>query len=363
MSEVFAKDTLRASVEAATGGKMTVMYDDKGYPCHMVVIPRFNLEDVEASGKLGTGAHPAFIVNDTEVPEIFIGAHQATVKDGRAVSLPSHDPATYINYDQARSFCAAKGEGWHLMTVHERSAVMLWCLANGFQPRGNTSHGKSHEAPWEHGKVTYRYRIGENWHDGRTSTGCGPASWRHDGTFQGISDLVGNVWEWIGLMKIVDGRIYCPDDNSYTLDEEDWPARDAFFDSPGAGDGKSTADLGEPILSDSITNYAGPRGNNGHYDYNYISEWKTLKAKEGWIPPLILKQLGVCPFVSSDETDSVPVYAAAKGAMWIRNYGERMPVLGGDWLWERNSGLAALPLTNDRSTLSRSIGFRPVFTG
>jgi hypothetical protein len=123
MSEVFAKDTLRASVEAATGGKMTVMYDDKGYPCHMVVIPRFNLKDVEASGMLGTGVDPAFIVNDAEVPEVSIGTHQATVKDGRAFSLPAQDPAIYINYDQARSYCAAKGEGWHLMTVHKRSAA------------------------------------------------------------------------------------------------------------------------------------------------------------------------------------------------------------------------------------------------
>ena len=37
----FLKDTLRESVEAATGGKVTVLYDDKGYPSYMNVIVSF----------------------------------------------------------------------------------------------------------------------------------------------------------------------------------------------------------------------------------------------------------------------------------------------------------------------------------
>mgnify|MGYP003609996268 CR=1 FL=1 len=60
----FLKDTLRESVEAATGGKVTVLYDDKGYPSYMNVIPKFKVEDIDAS--LGTGVHPAFIVGGVE---------------------------------------------------------------------------------------------------------------------------------------------------------------------------------------------------------------------------------------------------------------------------------------------------------
>ena len=66
----FLKDTLRESVEAATGGKVTVLYDDKGYPSYMNVIPKFKVEDIDAS--LGTGVHPAFIVGGVEKSEIFI---------------------------------------------------------------------------------------------------------------------------------------------------------------------------------------------------------------------------------------------------------------------------------------------------
>ena len=41
------KDAARQAVEAATGGRVTIMYDDKGYPCHMVRIPKFNLQDID----------------------------------------------------------------------------------------------------------------------------------------------------------------------------------------------------------------------------------------------------------------------------------------------------------------------------
>ena len=40
---VSVKDSLRQSVEMATDGKNTVMYDDKGNPSVMVCIPKFNL--------------------------------------------------------------------------------------------------------------------------------------------------------------------------------------------------------------------------------------------------------------------------------------------------------------------------------
>lgn len=67
-------DNLRQSVEAASGGRNTVIYDVKGYPSIMCVIPKFNLQDIDPS--LGTGVHPAFLVNGVEKPEIFIGKFQ-----------------------------------------------------------------------------------------------------------------------------------------------------------------------------------------------------------------------------------------------------------------------------------------------
>ena len=45
------KDTYRQAVEAASGGKQTVLYDDKGYPSIMNVIPK-TLQLEARSGKL-----------------------------------------------------------------------------------------------------------------------------------------------------------------------------------------------------------------------------------------------------------------------------------------------------------------------
>ena len=137
MPTIFVKDALRMSVEAASGGQMTVLYDDKGFPSYMVIIPKFNVEDIDP--KYGTGVHPAFIVNGVQKPEIFIGAYQAKIYDNRACSIPHVDPTVNINFDNSKAACTNKGAGWHLMTNWEWAAVALWCLKNGFQPRGNTN--------------------------------------------------------------------------------------------------------------------------------------------------------------------------------------------------------------------------------
>ena len=65
MASIYSiKDTYRAAVEAATGGKNTVIYDDKGNPSIMVAIPKFKIKDVIDGGS--DKVHPAFIVNGVE---------------------------------------------------------------------------------------------------------------------------------------------------------------------------------------------------------------------------------------------------------------------------------------------------------
>ena len=360
MTTIFIKDDLRASVEAATGGRVTVLYDDKGYPSYMVRIPKFKLEDIDPD--LGTGVHPAFIVNGQEKEEIFIGQYQSIVKDSRACSLPGVIPSVYMTYDQAVTYCKNKGSGWHLMTMHEWAAVTLWCLKNGFQPRGNTNWGRSHEATFETGTRGDNGTPGDTNGDGKTYTGSGPASWRHDNTFAGISDLVGNIWEWIHLFKLVDGRIYVPSTNDFDLEETNWPAIDAYFDSPAAGDNSGSSNLGEPVLSDSITNYAGNQGDNGYYDYNYDADWKTLNIKDSWDPPIILKQLCIAPKkFDGTSTTQLAIYSEIKGAIWVRNYGERMALRGGGWGYGATAGLAALTLGTPRSYSDWNVGCRVAF--
>ena len=84
------KDTYRQAVEAASGGKQTVLYDDKGYPSIMNIIPKLSYKDVGLSDS--TKALPAFMVDDAEKSEIFVGTFMAMVHDGRACSLPGQVP-------------------------------------------------------------------------------------------------------------------------------------------------------------------------------------------------------------------------------------------------------------------------------
>ena len=326
----------------------------------MVRIPKFNLEDIDPD--LGSGVHPAFVVNGQEKSEIFIGQYQAKVVDGRACSLPGVDPSVYMTYDQALSYCKSKGAGWHLMTMHEWSAVMLWCLKNGFQPRGNTNWGRAYDATFETGTRVDNGTPGSTTGTGRILAGSGPKSWRHDNTFSGIADLVGNIWEWMHLFKLVDGRIYTPSTNDFDLDEANWPAVDAYFDSPAAGDNQGSDNLGAPILSDSVTNYAGNQGDNGYYDYNYNANWNTLDIKGSWDPPAILKQLGVAPKkYDGTNTDQLSIFSSVHGAIWVRNYGERIPLRGGNWDNASLAGLAALYLSTRRSYSNWGVGCRPAF--
>ncbi len=343
-------DALRQAVEAQSGGLVTVLYDDKGYPSFMRVIPKFRYEDLGFDAQLGTGVCTAFLVGGVEKPYIMVGQYLASVHDGRAVSLPGVDPKTSVNFDSARSYCTAKGTGWHLMTVHEWAAVALWCMANGFEPRGNTNYGRSHASTHEVARRVDGGQPGDTTGTPRTLTGTGPVTWRHDNSPIGIADLVGNTWEWQDGFKLVDGRIYCTTDNDYALAETGWSAQNAYFDSPVAGDGVGTDNLGAPTLAASITNYAGPVGNDGAYDYNYISPWSSLGLDAGYTSIQLLKRLLV-----------EPAGIAPQGAFWVRNYGTRLPFRGGNWSLGANAGLAAMNLSNARSNANSNIGFRPAF--
>ena len=66
---------------------------------------------------------------------------QNVIINGRAYSLAHRDPNVYINFDQAKIACDAKGPGFHLGTMAEWACIALWCRKNGTMPRGNNSYG------------------------------------------------------------------------------------------------------------------------------------------------------------------------------------------------------------------------------
>ncbi|OQP06858.1 hypothetical protein B1690_05980 [Geobacillus sp. 46C-IIa] len=351
------KDSLRQAVESATGGKNTVMYDDKGNPSIMVCIPKFNLSDV-INGAPNV-PHPAFIVNGVVKSEIWISKYQNIVHDGRAYSLPFQDPKTFVTYDQAKQYCAAKGLGWHLMTNAEWAAIALWCKKNGFMPRGNNNFGKDHSAPHERGKVTYKYTSGGTEYEGRVATGSGPASWAHNGMNDGIFDLNGNVWEWVDGLKLIDGKIYVHQDNNYNTPEsprvvDQWVDTGVYFDNTTAGNANTTiSDIGgDPVLGAERTNpmYTGDASTDPYYGYSFTT-FETLAAKSGFTVPDLLKYLAIAPIDANHGGDGI----------WVRNYGERVAIRGGRWVNGSSAGVFALGLDNARSISTHDIGFRSAY--
>ena len=354
------KDTLLNSILAASGGKLVIKYNANGDPSVMVRIPRFNLEDIDAG--LGSGPHPAFVVNGVVKPEIYIGAFQAILEKNCAISVPGQSQKVSINFDNAKAACVANGSGWHMMTAWEWAAVALWCMKNGSQPRGNTSNGKSHEATWETGTPAPDNAL-------KTLGGSGPASWRHDGTLAGIADLVGNVWEWNDGMKLVDGRLYFPTDNYFDLPEAQWPASSLYFDaSAGPGDRSGSANTGTPTLSNAISKYSetptpAGGGDTGDFDYTYNAVWKSVTVATGFDSlSLAARQQAAQLLITPKLTSSgSALFSDIKGGLWVRNYGVRFPLRGGAWYGASGAGLGALGLDYLRAIVGGGVGLRPAF--
>ncbi|SFB30507.1 SUMF1/EgtB/PvdO family nonheme iron enzyme [Azotobacter beijerinckii] len=366
MPSIFIKDSLRQAVEGATGGKVTVLYSADGKPGYYCIVPKFRLEDIDAS--LGSGVHPAFVVQGQEKSELFISQFQASVVGGMALSLPGQDPATSFTYDQARSYCAALGTGFHLMTNAEWAAIALWCHKNGFLPRGNTRFGQSEVARFETGRRVDGGEIGVVSGTARTLTGSGPASWRHDNTPAGIADLVGNVNEWVTGARVVEGEIQIVPDNDAALATTDLSANSSAWKAilpngslvaPGtagtlkydASEAGTTGDHGSPLLSDTVLNRNGPQGSNAMGAGFTADALQALTAKAGLEVPALLKRLGLFPLAASQ----------GGGSLYVRNYGERMLMRGGAWSDTLSAGLFRVSLAIDRSHPSSYIGFRPAF--
>jgi len=343
-------DTLRASVEAATGGKMTVLYDNQGYPSSMVRIPAFNMEDIDAD--LGTGRHPAFVVNGVDKAEIFIGAFQARNYNSRACSLPGLDPTVSATWDNASLYCTNKGSGWHLMTNWEWAAVSWWIIKQvddsilAAQPRGNTNYGRAYDEYQETGtrQDGGTYDPGEALGNARILNGSGPLSFRHDGTIAGISDLVGNIWEWVGGLKLDDGRIYMPSDNYYSQVDTSWAATLAYFEN----------DTGALQLSDTA----------GVVDASISVTWDALTMDAGYDGlALATRKQMVAALIAPRLTNAAaaPLTEEANGTLNANTSGERLPLRGGDWGYGAHAGVGALHLSFARSLWHPTIGFRPAF--
>lgn len=346
---ISAPDALRMSVEAATGGLCTVLYTAKGQPCYMRVVPKFNVQDIDAS--LGTGVHPAFVVNGIEKSELFIGQHLGTSLNGEMLSLPGRDPLNSINHDSAVALARANGPGWHVMSNAEWAALQLWCWKNGFQPRGNSNYGRSSDATWEQGRRQDGVAPGTASGTARTLTGSGPASWRHDATPSGIADLCGNVWEWAPGMRLSAGEIQVIANNDAAQNAIDLSATSAEWKAIDGATGALVAPghaNAVKYAASGTANYTLVRASGSSFEG--ISNPGSTPVADAALQ--VLKRYGLFPVANS---------GLGGDAIYMTLTDERLPFRGGGWDYGASAGVFALNLFFPRSNVSSSIGARPAF--
>lgn len=335
-------DAIKLSVEASMPNN-TVLFDDKGMPSIMVKIPKFKISDVIVGGSETT--HPAFIVDGVEKDFIYISKYQNTVIDDRAYSLPMQDPKTYTTFDQAKQYSENKGKGWHLMTNAEWSAIALWCLKNGFMPRGNNNYGSDHSAAYEKGVQTTTSDGKTN----RVATGSGPVTWAHNGDSSGIYDLNGNVAEWVGGFRLNAGEIQIiPDNNAATTGTNQTASSPLWKGVTKTGNlvaPGSSGTLKYDTAAKLVETITGTPGQTSVVFQN-MSKDASIETV-----PEILKALGLFPAGAELGGDS----------FYIDNRDERLACRGGNWSYTSNAGVFYLYGYSPRSGSNAHVGFRAAF--
>lgn len=370
MVSIFVKDDLRASVEAASGGRQTVLYTALGQPTYMNIIPQFDGQSVDPG--LPAGPHEMFMVNGIAKSEYFVGTFPGRVFNGEMLSLPGVDPTTGINHDQAVAYARACGTGHHVLSNAAFAGIALWCRANGFQPRGNTNYGRSGEATWETARRIDALSPGVAVGTARTLAGSGPASWRHDNTSAGISDLCGNIWEWTPGMRLMAGEIQIIAGNNAALSSTDMSEASAEWKAING----ATGALVTPTFTGTIAggDYVPTTVNSVRLAANGVANYTLVRTSgqsfEAMTNPgatpvgaaalALLKSIGLFPVISLlGGTTAVP--AENSDGIWSTSTDERLPFRGGSWGSGANAGLFAMNLVNARTFAYLDFGARPAF--
>lgn len=341
-------DDLKLSIEALSGGKNTVLFDDLGMPSVMVPFPKLKMSDLIAGGS--ENIHPAFSVDGVEKSVIYVSKYQNIVLNERGYSLPMRDPRASLNFDQAVTYCRNKGKGWSLTPYSLWSAIALWCRKNGTMPRGNNNYGADHAYGHEKGVPTY-YESGKI---ARCATGSGPNTWNHNWMPDGIADLNGNVWEWCAGMRLMNGEIQI-------IPYANCMAADA---SMGA-----SSTLWKAIAADGTLVEPGTAGT---LKYNYVSG--HIQLTSGDITPEDTWRGDTYQNMTLDSALTVPEIAKALliypdepggdyggDGHYMNNSGERLPICGGSWIVTSSAGVFYVYLNNPRSNSGTDIGFRSAY--
>lgn len=152
--DILTRDSLRRTVESATGGENTVLYDAFGNASFMAVIPYMTIGDVFPAGYgsnifsgITGNAHPAFLIYEDEygdsphiASEIFISLYNNTMSGDIPCSIPGAVSAQVRFQDDdtdLRDRVHSKGDKWHIMNIWEYSLLQMWSAKQGYIIEGD----------------------------------------------------------------------------------------------------------------------------------------------------------------------------------------------------------------------------------
>ncbi len=372
-------------VEQLTGYTNTILYDNGGLPSLMVRIPLYYLNEI--SSVFESVPHPMFRTAKEaascislkgrskgpamqSVPWVYISKYQNVLLEGRALSLPGKNAGNFLSYDEALDFCRAKGPGWHLMTNYEWAGLALLSWKNHTLPRGNNDSGTDIFHP-EDSCTLSTPAPGE--HSGRALTGSGPAAWSHDHTLRGVFDCNGNLAEWVGGLRMENGKLLF-------LDPEQAACSDSQRrESSGWKTLKADGSFAPPSAAHALYfDYTCmPPAAGGTPDFHMAGGCSHPQKQYERPCPGMDRTYGHKPF--SSFSCSLPLSEKARqflkaacilplgrdcapGDLYFRNDQESAALRGGHWYHGASAGIFWLNLAHEPEYRAERIGFRCAYT-
>lgn len=317
-----------------------ILLDNAGKPSVMVKIPFMRTEGFG----LSSGIHPAFMVNNDIKRCIYISKYQNVVENNRAYSLPDQIPASGVSYDEAIAFCENKGPGWHLMTNAEWTALALWCRMMNCMPYGsnNSNSGNDYYHTSDYGIIS----------DGTLKlihTGSGAKDWFHNNDYSGIADFNGNVDEWVGGLRVVNGEIQVIPYNNAAAQVDQ---------SSGSSEWKC-------LLPNNNFSTPGTTGSAKYTLLNgklHINNTNSLTGTQsGYFKEITRDNTTTGTCYTLDELAFVPdndIETYRNDFVVVNLTGERYPTRGGNCASGNYAGIFNLMLDKERTSKTATNGFR-----